>query len=480
MYIIIINDLKFFFLNCSMLKNLILIVTLTVLSGTAFAQKCSCETEVKNISVFMEKNYVGFKDKQALMTKANYDKMLKQYLKLAKAPHAEEHCLMIISQYLLNFKDHHVSIRSRFDAMKLDSAYLAQREIIPISDEKIAELRKSHGFEGVYDFHQPEKYKIAVFKDKTPLRDYVAVVISSNLPGWKRGMIKWEGKMINDSIAKGVLYVLNGMPKTEGFYFKGDRIYGDWHREGTVVENPAPYKYEPVAFSKLSAKTAYLKVSTFDSSNGKNIDSIITANKAALSDMPNLIIDLRGNGGGSDWTFNPLMNLVYTGPIKHIGNDLLSTEANIEGWKNYLTDEDRSEGNKQSIRETVKSLEANKGKMVTNTKDFTINGYTSVASPSKVVILIDENCASSTEEFLLMARQSKKVILMGQNTSGTLDYSNFVMAPFPCMPYAIAYSTSRSRRIDAGQAIDNIGIKPAKYINTNEDWIDKAKAELEK
>jgi hypothetical protein len=44
----------------------------------------------------------------------------------------------------------------------------------------------------------------------------------------------------------------------------------------------------------------------------------------------------------------------------------------------------------------------------------------------------------------------------------------------------IGYSSSRSRRIDVGQAIDNIGIKPTKYITSNDDWIDKAKAELEK
>jgi hypothetical protein len=463
-----------------MLKILIIIISLTVLSGTAFSQKCSCETEVKNISGFMEKNYAGFKDKQALMTKAGYDKILKQYLELAKAPHAEEHCLMIIWQYLLKFKDHHVSIRARFDATKLDTAYLAQREIISLSDKKISELRKSHGFEGIYDFHDPAKYKIAVIKDKTPLRDYVAVIVSSNLPGWKPGMIKWEAKMINDSIARGVLYVLNGMPKAEGFFFKGDRIYGDWHREGTTVVNSSPTKYEPVAFRTLSSKTAYLKVSTFDSSNGKNIDSIINANKAVLKDMPNLIIDLRGNGGGSDWTFAPLMNLVYTGPVKHIGNDLLSTETNIEGWKSFLKDEDRSDSNKQGIQRIINDLEANKDKMVTNTKDFEITGYTSVASPSKVVILIDNGCASSTEEFLLQARQSKKVVLMGQNTSGTLDYSNVLTAPFPCMPYIIGYSSSRSRRIDVGQAIDNIGIKPTKYITSNDDWIGKAKAELER
>jgi len=173
------------------------------------------------------------------------------------------------------------------------------------------------------------------------------------------------------------------------------------------------------------------------------------------------------------------MDLVYTGPIKHIGNDLLSTDANIAGWKNILNDNDRSEENKQSLRKTVASLEANRGKMVMNANDFDITGYKIQPNPAKVVILIDNNCASTTEEFLLQSRQSKKVTLMGQNTSGTLDYSNVIQAPFSCMPYVLNYSSSRSRRVDVGQGIDETGIKPAVYLQEKDDWIKKAQETLE-
>lgn len=462
-----------------MIRKIALLFTLTLIGCRAFSQTCNCETEVRYIAGFMEKNYAGFKDKQALMTKAGYDKMLNEYIGLAKKPHANEHCLLIIAQYLGKFKDHHVSVGAKFDATKIDSAYIANREIVPITAEKIAELRKSKGFEGIYDFHDPAKYKIAVIKDKTPLHDYLAVIVSSNLPGWKPGMIKWEAKMVNDSIGRGILYILNGMPKVEGFYFKGNRIYGDWHREGTTVTESSSSKYEPVAFRKLSDKTSYLKISTFSPSNATNIDSIVKANKAILSNTPNLVLDLRGNGGGADYTFTPLMDLVYTGPIKHIGNDLLSTDANIAGWKNILNDNDRSEENKQSLRKTVASLEANRGKMVMNANDFDITGYKIQPNPAKVVILIDNNCASTTEEFLLQSRQSKKVTLMGQNTSGTLDYSNVLQAPFSCMPYVLHYSSSRSRRVDVGQGIDETGIKPAVYLQEKDDWIKKAQETLE-
>jgi hypothetical protein len=456
-----------------MIKKVIALLAFVCAGNYAFSQDCNCQTELKYVAGFMEKNYAGFKDKQAIMTKAGYDKMLNEYLMLSAGSHSREKCLLIISQYLKSFKDHHVSIALNFDAAKLDSAYMAAREIVPLTDEKIAELRRSKGFEGIYDFHDAAKYKIAVMKDKSPLHDYMAVIVSSNLPGWKRGMIKWEGKLTGDSVVSGVLYMLNGMPKTENFYFAKDAIWFDWHREGTNPARPNS-KYEPVAFRKLSNKTLYLKISSFDPSHAKNIDSIVKANQAVLLSTPNLVLDLRDNGGGADYAFGPLMNLVYTGPVKLIGNDLLSTDANIAGWKNYLNDDDLQESNRKSIESTIKVLTENKGKLVLHAGDNDIQHY-----PAKVVILINRGCASSTDQFLLFARESKKVTLMGESTSGTLDYSNVVKAPFSCMPYILRYSTSRSRRVDVGQGVDYEGIKPKIHLKNGDDWITEAQKLVE-
>jgi len=448
----------------------------SVLHG--FAQSCNCETEFTYVKNFMEANYAGFKDKKAAMTEKGYNQLVSEYATLSKDPNANEHCLMIIYQFLKQFKDHHVSIGIKFDAGKLDSAFISQKQIIPISDERIAELRKSTGFEGIYDFHEGTKYKIAVIKDKTPLHDYIGIIVSSNLPGWKPGMIKFEAKLETDSMGMGALFMQNGRPKIDGFYFWKNAISGDWHREGTTPEPPS-YKYVPVESKRLSDKTLYIKISSFSPGNAKNIDSILRVNAEALKTMPNLVLDLRNNGGGADYTYEPLVPYIYSNPAKLIGVSVLATEANIKGWKQYLDDPDMSEGNKKSIRNTVTMLEAGKGKWVSTADDETISNYKKLASPARVVILIDRNCASTTEQFLLFARQSSKVILMGEHTAGTLDYSNVIQAPFSCMPYVLRYSSSRSRRLDKGEGIDNVGIKPKYELAKNSDWIAKAVAVLE-
>jgi hypothetical protein len=460
--------------------KLIFVLTAILSLEKTYAQTCDCEAEFKHVKDLMEQNYAGFKDKQALMTKAGYEKLVNEFLQYSKLPHSNEECIFILSQFLDNFKDNHVSVRSNLGG-KTDSAFIKQRQIIEISDEKYKELLKSKSKEGIYYFNwDTAAYKIAVIKDKTPIHDYIGVIVSSNLPGWKKGMLKLDAKMVNDSVAKGVLYMRNQMPAVNGFMFKGNTIYGDWQRVGTVREKQQPANYVPVASKKLDDKTLYIKISNFGTSNAKNIDSVFKVNEEALKNMPYLVLDLRNNGGGADYTYEPILPYVYTNPVRSIGVDVFATETNIAGWKKYLEDKDMPDENKKSISGTIEQMEANKGKWVNIADDYVDSARKPLHYPSKVVILIDKGCASTTEQFLLYARQSSKVILAGENTSGTLDYSNVVAAPFVCMPYVLQYSSSKSRRLNINQGIDNIGIKPDKQLDPKDDWLKAAVSILEK
>jgi hypothetical protein len=68
---------------------------------------------------------------------------------------------------------------------------------------------------------------------------------------------------------------------------------------------------------------------------------------------------------------------------------------------------------------------------------------------------------------------------MGENTAGILDYANMREQKFKCYPYTLNYSTTRSRMIDIGKGIDNIGIPPHIYLNEEQDWVEEALMWLE-
>ncbi|MBK6997984.1 MAG: hypothetical protein IPH31_25040 [Lewinellaceae bacterium] len=68
------------------------------------------------------------------------------------------------------------------------------------------------------------------------------------------------------------------------------------------------------------------------------------------------------------------------------------------------------------------------------------------AKSPKVVILVNDRCASSCRIFLLWAMQSKKVTLMGSQTAGIADYGSINTLSVPCHNWLFAYPTARSNR----------------------------------
>jgi transglutaminase-like putative cysteine protease len=91
--------------------------------------------------------------------------------------------------------------------------------------------------------------------------------------------------------------------------------------------------------------------------------------------------------------------------------------------------------------------------------------------PALVGIIVDKKCASTTEQFLLAAKQSKKTVFFGENSGGILDYANMHFLDFPCYDWKLGYATSRTMRLP-DMPVDNIGVSPDIRINEREkDWV---------
>jgi len=465
--------------------KIVLFIAILLISATINAQTCDCKKEFLYIKDFIEKNFAGSNDKVNAISKQAYEKTCKELLNLSRGKFSSDNCILIISQYLDQFKSHHIGFLPNFTA-KIDTAFVNQRPVFEISNKKLKTLRQSSSWEGIYYHTHDSSYKIAVIKDKTPLHDYVGVIIESKLPTWKKGLLKFEAKLVNDSFLYGITYNTFHRPKFDGFnlHDNNNMITGDWRREGSTKKPnpPASIIVRPpqIDSKKLSDKTFYIKISSFDPNNRATIDSILKANEDLLKTTPNLILDLRNNGGGSDFSWEPIVPYLYTSPIKTFGVDILATEANISGWKKYLENENLSAENKNELREKITKMEKDKGHWVNIENDQIDSSLTPQLYPKKIAILINKRCGSSTEEFLLVARQSSKVILLGENSIGNLDYSNVVQIPFSCFPYTLLYATTRSRRVNFHQGIDDIGIAPDYYLKVNSDWIDEALKVLEK
>jgi hypothetical protein len=466
----------------------IIIVALFLVAVKVKAQTCECEKEFLYIKNMVEHNFAGYPDAVKTLSKTAYDKKTGELIQFTRGKFSSDNCILIIDKYLDLFKSHHLGLSPHVDPYKIDTDFVNHRPLFDIKNDKLLELSQSKSWEGIYFFTHDSSYKIAVMKDPTPLHDYVGVLIESRLPTWKKGMIKFEGKLVNDSLLTGLLYMRNHRPKFENFglWENNNKIGGDWLREGAVKEtrtlNPSggSYTRSPTIDAKsLTPNTVYIKMASFDPDYKPKIDSILQANEVLLNSTPNLILDLRNNGGGSDDSWASLVPYFYTRPVKMIGADVWATETTISGYKKYLENENLAKETIAYLNDQIAKMEKVKGQWIRKNDDQVDSSFTPKPFPKKIVILINRWCGSSTEELLLAARQSSKVILVGENTIGNLDYSNVVQVPFSCYPYTLAYATTRSRRLDIHQGIDNIGIAPNYHLEEEEDWIKEALKILE-
>ena len=468
-----------YLLKLPKMKLFVLFLSLAI-SLNSYSQKCDCEKEFLYIQNIIEQNYAGFVDKINILTKESYLKRTKELQQITKRKFNTTDCIYIIKNYLDQFKEKHIQFSLTQDTIKRNS-FPFQLATYPLSEKKIRLLQKSTGFEGIYYFRYDSSFKIAVVKDKSPVHDYIAVILESKYANWKKGLIRWEGKLVNDTFLIAAKYWppsigFDGLDLTE------NRLGNDWVRVGSpkhIPKSPQPPPSYKVA-QKLTENTFYVRISSFDPSYAHDIDSILKSNDEIISRTLNLILDLRNNGGGSDFSYEPLIKYIYSSPFKTVGVDVFATDLNIAGWKEALNNKDIPEENKNEIREKIAIMEKNKGRLVNIYNDDIDSSYNPVSFPQKVAILINKRSASTTEQFLLMAKQSSKVFLLGENSQGTLDYSNMRQIQFSCFPYDLYYATTRSRRLNISQGIDNVGVAPHYYLNKDSDWVHETLKILEK
>lgn len=442
-----------------------------------FSQHVANTATLDSVKAYLERNYAGFADKVNAQTQKAYLAHTKQSAEYAKQAASPADQYFAINHYLTFFKDQHLYINPPTDTTHIEK--------IQLDDKRIQQLYYTgkNSIEGIY-YTGDSVYKVALVKSKKGLRSYAGIILTSQAASWKKGQVKFE--LIETGINQfmGIWY-----NRAHNFLFSSVRFnprngLGDegWYKQGSSPEvEEAPFQLFAeesklnTFFKFLNDSTCYLRIKTFNATNAKNIDSVINANKAYLQAKRRLIIDLRGNGGGSDRSMSFLKPILYTNPIKNIGVDMLATPDNTAAW-DTLIDQYRKDLPKDYLDNISKRIHQYDGldkTMVNFAADETDTLPEVWPNPVKVAIVIDGGCGSSTEEFLLLARQSKKTIMAGEHSLGVLDYSNVVPRRFSNPSFVLHYPTTRSRRIDVGLAIDNKGIQPDIPLNFDGNWLNE-------
>jgi hypothetical protein len=493
------------------MKKIIILIVLIQLSYNGFSQTCDCSSNLKWLTETFEKNDAGFQYVIDIKGGNSYATHNKLYAEKASKISDLNECHQLLNDWTAFFRKGHLNVQ----LLPQSQNTMAQNapsdeeiiekyknsEIFKIEkqefDNYINKLGNNPGFEGVWT---SGPYKIGIIKDSlNSNREYVGFIVDSENPYWLKNQVKLEIFKAKDGKLSISYYMGDHSPvdfESFEFYGKnyvlagsGNDLYANPNNISLrrilpkIITNEKVERYLNLIYSnkpfieKVSDNTLLLRIPSFNYSNKKYIDSLLNSHDNLIKRTENFIIDVRYNGGGSDASYEKITPYFYTNPIRKIGVAYLSTELNNKRMFDFMNDSDWSDDDKKWAKESLNKLNKHIGKFVNLEESFvSVDTLKNVyPNPKNVAILINGNCGSTTEQFLLAAKQSKKVKLFGTTTAGVLDISNMYSIISPSKEFKLWYGLSKSYRIPE-MTIDGKGIQPDYYFDKTikpYEWIDK-------
>lgn len=268
--------------------------------------------------------------------------------------------------------------------------------------------------------------------------------------------------------------------------------FGDFHLR--VGNYSAPYMrkvptyeemedYDPAAvYRKVTDRTFLIR---FPSCDGEDptpewVEESVKAYLA--SGCENLIIDIRGNGGGQDGIFKPYTKLLYDREARIDGVEIRNTPAHMAWIGGIEVD---------WVQQLKERMKASDEEFVPTTPRWLEIAYDSISPlPRRAALIIDAAVASAGEQMVLTLRAcSGRTVVYGRdNTMGCQDFSNCRTVNLPQSGITLSVPMTRSYRLP-NRGIDSTGIAPdvriplplprVLYDNVDE-WTEWVAADLEK
>jgi hypothetical protein len=221
---------------------------------------------------------------------------------------------------------------------------------------------------------------------------------------------------------------------------------------------------DPMAprFRALGRNTVLFVIPTFNDRYAPAMKKLVDEHRAELASHKNWIIDVRDNGGGSDSTYAPLMGWLLDGDLRGFRVEYLATPANLKAQEEICAGTSDPAGCSKEMDPIVAKMRtAAPGSFVlagTNRIEYE-KVKLEAKRPARVALLTDHACGSSCEQFVLEARTSYRVKVVGRPTYGSLDVSNLRPHLLPSGRAQLYYATTRTTRLP-DMRIDTIGVAP--------------------
>ena len=248
--------------------------------------------------------------------------------------------------------------------------------------------------------------------------------------------------------------------------------------DSTLLSNPGNFEYAPMPVScKVDSLTWLIRVPSCEQDYHEG--AINALQQFLASDCENFIIDIRGNGGGSDAVWEKYYDLLYDHPYKSEIKWFRNTPRNLLFWKNLLEQQPSS----ANARYLIERSEGSKEKFVKQGESDDGSTHQTSTRIKRAAILIDFMTASAAEslaEFVKKHSYRAKVYGTG-NTFGCELTGNCRTEKLPNSKIGVFYATT----VDSGFyekdfSSEGLGIVPdviiplpmsMKLTNNIDEWV---------
>lgn len=229
-----------------------------------------------------------------------------------------------------------------------------------------------------------------------------------------------------------------------GFYYSP--FENEFKPKKQPVQNPAPL--QSVVWKKLAPEIGYMQIKQFTES----AEAVAEIDKAfaEIGDAPNLIVDLRGNGGGT------LSMAIRLGDYLYPKTTYVGFFASRQGLTRFKTDSmDALKPEKLPVYSGYR-LEEFWAAVEKDGAVMIASGGRAKHYRGKIVFLIDERCGSTTEGFLAVVKEMKLGTLVGRKTRGVVLSA---VSEKTAGDWLVKYPKA-DYRTPQGKRIEGIGVEP--------------------
>ncbi|MBL0937671.1 MAG: hypothetical protein IBJ03_02190 [Gemmatimonadaceae bacterium] len=452
----------------------------------------SCAKTLDSLDAKIRGNYAGFLLEVRDQRRVAYDRMRVELMREAQARTLDD-CFATMRRFVDWFADPHLFV---FQSATVDSAAAAAGRAsvrqLPVNEDMLRRELKARGarrdpIEGIWYDGQT---RMAVVRESGngPQR-FAAVLLNADTTGWRTGHVRAEFIRVREGVYDVTL-------RTRAFAVQ--RLDGRLHRNTILRLSPGMWgKAWPVAASDsglldtvdvhrprvvVRSQSVVVSIPSHDPRYTRLLDSLVAAADTAIRARSLLIVDLRGNEGGSSLMSRAIHPYVATAVSRSTPYDtgtpvMLSSPAQIAYAK-------RAFGSDTSafVRSLVQRLEAAPGTLVPldTTSPTPPRPEPSHAGGWRVAVLVDGGTVSAAEVLVLRALRSERAVVLGQPTAGALDYQSTQIVSLGTgdRRWALGYPTITAHVDLPARGMRGRGIMPQQRV----DWtkVRDAYAEVER